>query len=120
LAYCQSRQIDEQGRQIAPDYLAYTADISDTKWRRAYIRPGLDEITDTLVVKNTIPNVSAVLMRRPDLSGIEQQLLALRNTGDWLLYIHLLEQGSIAFVPEALNFHRRHSGASRSGTAAST
>jgi glycosyltransferase involved in cell wall biosynthesis/SAM-dependent methyltransferase len=110
LAYCQSRQIDEQGREIAPDYLAYTADISDTKWRRAYIRPGLDEITDTLVVKNTIPNVSAVLMRRPDLSGIEQQLLALRNTGDWLLYIHLLEQGSIAFVPDALNFHRRHSG----------
>ena len=109
LAYCQSRQIDEHGREIAPDYLAYTAEISDTKWRRAYIRHGIDEIADTLVVKNTIPNVSAVLMRRPDLSGIEQQLLALRNTGDWLLYIHLLEQGSIAFVSEALNFHRRHS-----------
>ncbi len=109
LAYCQSRPIDEQGREIAPDYLAHTADISDTKWRRAYVRPGLDEITDTLVVKNTIPNVSAVLMRPPDLSGIEQQLLGLRNTGDWLVYVHILEQGSIAFVAEALNFHRRHS-----------
>ena len=33
LAYCQSRQIDEEGRELAPDYLAYTADISETKWR---------------------------------------------------------------------------------------
>src|SRR5262249_51784590 len=55
-----------------------------------------------------IPNVSAVLMRRADLSGIEQRLVALKNAGDWLLYTHLLERGDIAFVPEALNFHRRH------------
>lgn len=110
LAYSQSRQIDGEGNEIAPDYLAYTSDISVTKWCQPYVRPGLDEICDTLVVKNTIPNVSAVLMRRPDLSSIEQQLIGLRNTGDWLLYVHLLEKGSIAFVPESLNFHRRHRG----------
>jgi hypothetical protein len=34
---------------------------------------------DTLVIKNTIPNVSAVLMRRTDLSGIERRLVALKN-----------------------------------------
>ncbi len=73
LAYCQSRQIDEEGREIAPDYLAYTADISETKWSEDYVRPGLDEIRDTLVVKNTIPNVSAVVMRKSDFSGIEAQ-----------------------------------------------
>jgi hypothetical protein len=61
------------------------------------------------VIKNTIPNVSAVLMRRMDLSDIERRLVALKNAGDWLLYTHLLEKGDIAFVPEALNFHRRHS-----------
>jgi hypothetical protein len=109
LAYCQSRQIDEQGREIAPDYLAYTADISETKWREDYVRRGLDEIRDTLVVKNTIPNVSAVVMRRVDLSGIEQRLVGLRNAGDWLTYVHVLTHGDIAFVAEPLNAHRRHS-----------
>ena len=59
-------------------------------------------------MKNTIPNVSAVLMRRTDVSGIEHKLVTLRNAGDWLLYVHLLEQGSIAFVSDALNSHRRH------------
>ena len=108
LAYCQSRQIDEDGRELAPDYLAYTAEISETKWRARYVRAGVDEIRDTLVVKNTIPNVSAVLMRRTDLSTIEHKLVALRNAGDWLLYTHLLERGHIAFVPEVLNSHRRH------------
>jgi glycosyltransferase involved in cell wall biosynthesis/SAM-dependent methyltransferase len=108
LAYCQSKQIDEAGRELSPDYLEYTAEISETKWRDGYDRPGVDEIRDTLVIKNTIPNVSAVLMRRVDLSGIEQRLVGLKNAGDWLLYTHLLEGGNIAFVPEALNFHRRH------------
>jgi glycosyltransferase involved in cell wall biosynthesis/SAM-dependent methyltransferase len=108
LAYCQSKQIDEAGRELAPDYLDYTAEVSQTKWRDSYERSGVDEIRDTLVIKNTIPNVSAVLMRRTDLSGIERRLVALKNAGDWLLYTHLLEKGDIAFVPDALNFHRRH------------
>ena len=47
-------------------------------------------------------------MRRPDYSRIEDKLVSLRNAGDWLLYVHLLERGKIAFVPDALNDHRRH------------
>jgi glycosyltransferase involved in cell wall biosynthesis/SAM-dependent methyltransferase len=110
LAYCQSTQIDGEGRELAPDYLAWTADVSATKWRAAYVRRGVDEITDTLVIKNTIPNVSGVLMRRPDVSAIESRLVTLKNAGDWLVYVHVLEQGDVAFVPAALNHHRRHQG----------
>ncbi|MGE3509529.1 MAG: glycoside hydrolase family 99-like domain-containing protein [Vicinamibacterales bacterium] len=110
LAYCQSTQIGGDGRQIAPDYLAWTADIDPDRWRHPYVRDGRDEIRDTLVVKNTIPNVSGVLMRRRDLSGIADALVTLKNAGDWLVYLHLLESGSIAFVPAALNHHRRHGG----------
>lgn len=110
LAYSQSRQIDDSGLDLAPDYLSYTAEISGNKWRESYVRPGLDEIRDSLAVKNTIPNVSAVLMRKVDFSTIEHKLLTLKHTGDWLVYLHVLEHGSIAFVPEALNSHRRHAG----------
>jgi hypothetical protein len=108
LAYCQSRQIDDEGQELAPDYLAWTEDLSTTKWRHGYVRSGLDEICDTLIVKNTIPNVSAVLMRKPDLSDIETKLVDLRNAGDWLVYVHLLQSGEIAYVPTSLNYHRRH------------
>ncbi len=110
LAYSQSRQIDEQGQELAPDYLQWTADVDAGKWHRAYVRRGIDEIRDSLAVKNTIPNVSAVLMRKPDLSEITPQLLSLKNAGDWLVYVHLLETGDVAFFPAALNYHRRHDG----------
>ena len=92
LAYCQSKQVDDAGREIAPDYLGWTEDVDRTKWRDAYVRRGVDEIRDSLAVKNTIPNVSAVLMRKPNLAEIENELLSLRNAGDWLVYVHLLEQ----------------------------
>ena len=36
-------------------------------------------------------------MRKPDLSEIEAQLVTLRNAGDWLVYVHLLERGDVAF-----------------------
>jgi glycosyltransferase involved in cell wall biosynthesis/SAM-dependent methyltransferase len=108
LAYTQSTQVDDQGREIAPDYLGWTDDVHRTKWRQPYVRPGVEEIRDSLIIKNTIPNVSAVLMRKPNLAPIEAELLALRNAGDWLVYIHLLERGDLAFIPESLNYHRRH------------
>jgi hypothetical protein len=110
LAYCQSRMIDGDGQQMAPDYRQYTSDISLTKWQQDYVRRGVDEIRDTLVVKNTIPNVSAVVMRNTDVTAIQDKLLGLKNAGDWLLYVHMLGSGSLAFVSDALNAHRRHAG----------
>ena len=110
LAYCQSKQIDAMGREIGSDYLAWTGDVDATKWLQAYVRRGIDEVRDSLAVKNTIPNVSAVLMRKPDLSEIASELFTLRNAGDWLVYVHLLERGDLAYFPQPLNYHRRHGG----------
>jgi len=108
LAYSQSRQIDETGRVLAENYLDYTRDISATKWLRPYVRSGIDEIRDTLAIKNTIPNASAVLMRRPDPRKLEVVHSGLRVAGDWLTYVQVLCKGKIAYFPEALNSHRRH------------
>lgn len=108
LAYCQSRQIDGEGRMTAPDYLEYTHDIDPEKWRVDYVREGAQEIREAMGVKNTIPNASAVLMRRPTLQGIAPMLTQLRNAGDWFVYLELLQDGRIAYSPLALNAHRRH------------
>lgn len=110
LAYSQSRKIDQDGNVTRDNYLDYTNDLNNTKWLSPYQRAGDDEIKDTLAIKNTIPNASGVLMRKPDLSGIRDQLLLLRNAGDWLSYAHILESGSIYFTPKTLNSHRVHIG----------
>jgi glycosyltransferase involved in cell wall biosynthesis len=113
LAYTQSRQIDEDGRILAEDYLDYVADIDASLWKSDYSRPGIVEIAEALSVKNTIPNVSAVLFRRADLARVLQEhgeaLYSYKNAGDWYCYLHLLTSGSVTFIAASLNNHRRHS-----------
>ena len=72
----------------------------------------LEEIREALAVKNTIPNVSAVVFRREPLlrvlRGQLERIRGYRIAGDWVTYAELLKDGSIAFSPRALNDHRRH------------
>ncbi len=114
MSYCQSRQIDAEGRVLADDYHVYTDEVSATHWRQSYRNEGEDEIRRYLAVKNTIPNVSAVVFRRSALQKALTEalpsMLAYRIAGDWLAYVTVLSCGSIAFDPRSLNLHRRHSG----------
>jgi glycosyltransferase involved in cell wall biosynthesis/GT2 family glycosyltransferase len=113
MAYCQSKQIDGDGNVLANSYLEYTNDISREHWLRAYRRPGIDEIRECLGIKNTIPHVRPTLIRRDALVNALHRdfdtIRSFRIAGDWVAYVAVLEQGDIAFVPESLNLHRRHS-----------
>jgi hypothetical protein len=44
------------------------------------------------------------------------EIASYRIAGDWVTYLRLLEGGRLAFVPEALNLHRRHAGGVTLGT----
>ena len=72
-------------------------------------------------MKNTIPNASGVVFRRSVLHDVLDQhgneIISYRNAGDWVAYLRLLERGSIAFTPKALNDHRRHAGSVTIGNA---
>lgn len=112
ISYAQSRAIDDRGRVTMPDYLPYVADLDDQRWRTSYVADGLDEIRAGMYVKNTIPNVSAVTFRKAELLDVlqesHQDIISLRNAGDWLVYLRVLERGSIAFTATPLSSHRRH------------
>jgi hypothetical protein len=58
--------------------------------------------------KNTIPNASAVVFRRPERLDFSGELEKLRFAGDWLFYALLIKSGKISFLPEVLNVYRRH------------
>lgn len=111
LAYCQSQQIDENSTVLANDYLDYTRDVSD-KWKYDHLADGLEEIGYALSIKNTIPNVSAVVFRRTALlaalESIGEQIFDYRVAGDWLVYLHVLRQGKVFYCSQSLNQHRRH------------
>jgi len=112
LSYAQSRQMAQDGRILADTYLDYVADISPARWKADYIRPGTAEIAEGLSVKNTIPNVSAVVFRRAALVRTMREhideILSYRVAGDWCVYAHLLTRGGCAYTATPLNSHRRH------------
>ena len=112
LAYSQSQQVGAEGNMIACDYLGYVSDVESEFWRADYRRDGETEIAEANVVKNIIPNVSAVLFRRTVLAdvlkGFFEELCDFRNAADWLCYVRVLQRGAVAFRAEALNYHRRH------------
>ncbi len=109
LAYAQSQIINEHSQKINYRYTEYTSDLSEDKWLHAYTLEGREEIVAGLGIKNTIPNASAVVMRKSALQGIEKELSQYQISGDWLTYVYILRNGKISFCPQILNYHRRHS-----------
>lgn len=111
MAFCQSRQIDSKGHVLANDYLAYTGDISD-RWKNDHFADGLQEIQESLAIKNVIPNVSGVVFDRRALlnamDAVGGKLFEYRVAGDWLVYLHVLAQGQLFYSAKSLNAHRRH------------
>jgi hypothetical protein len=112
LAYAQSCRIDGDGRLLAPDYLGWTDDIDPARWRAPYTVQGHVEIARALAVKNTIPNVSAVLFRRDALEAVLEDhidlIAGLEVAGDWATYLHLACLGRIHYQPQVANRHRYH------------
>ncbi|RQS10046.1 glycosyltransferase [Burkholderia sp. Bp8998] len=112
LSYCESKQMAETGEIICEHYRDYVADISAAKWTKAYIDDGEREISEALAVKNTIPNVSAVVFRRGILKDVLERhfedIRQFRVAGDWMVYLRVMDRGRVAFVPESHNLHRRH------------
>jgi hypothetical protein len=119
MSYTESVQMSADGEVLAEHYRDYLADLEPERWLRAYARSGLDEITEVMSVKNSIPNVSAVLFKRDKLHASLKQhieeVASYQFAGDWALYVRLLEHGNIAFNPAPLNYHRRHSNSVTAG-----
>jgi len=117
LAYCDSQAIGAEGEILSQSYRFYTDSLSETKWLTAYVNRGDQEIAEALAIKNTIPNVSAVLFRREALAGCIASLKGFRYCGDWWAYVECLRRGDIGFCPQVLNSHRRQasSGVTQAG-----
>ncbi|MFC1666047.1 glycosyltransferase, partial [Pseudomonadota bacterium] len=108
LVYSQSYAIDDNDT-ILFSYKNYTNEISRDRWGNSYKVHSNDEVNTGLGTKNTIPNASAVLFRRFDIGKWESEWSTRELAGDWAFYLHAICDGKIAYNPEHLNYHRRHS-----------
>jgi len=114
LAYCQSWSVDETGDVVGSNE-AYTHDLS-CRWLADHENVGRDECRRWLCIKNTIPNASAVVLRREVLEKTGLADASMRLCGDWDLWARVLLHSDVGFIAEPLNYFRTHSRATRSST----
>jgi hypothetical protein len=106
LAYTQSWEIDGSGKIIRSLKIA-TDDLDKERWKTDFINNGKDECC-YLLVKNTIPNASSVMIRREKFEEAGRFDEQLKLVSDWMLWAKILLTSDIAFIAEPLNYFRIH------------
>jgi glycosyltransferase involved in cell wall biosynthesis len=116
LGFTDSRSIDGAGAPVWSSYGAYYAESAGPD---ALSRDGVFHASGFarrfLAERNLILNAGSVLWRREALLGAldrcEADLASYRMAGDWRVYLEALtegDSGSVVYVSEPLNVHRRH------------
>jgi glycosyltransferase involved in cell wall biosynthesis/SAM-dependent methyltransferase len=113
LSYCSVKFVDENGRPHSFTYRQHLSPHIDTsKWSHDYLEASHREVETALAIKNTIPNVSGAVMRTPSAdSGLlgDESWLSMKICGDWVLYLHLIAAGKVAYCARTTNYFRIHS-----------
>ncbi|MEQ3670372.1 glycosyltransferase [Pseudophaeobacter sp.] len=109
LVSCMSVPVRSDGSVIGDYAELYLDRINPGRWNGDFTATDHEEANAGLGIANTIPNASAVLMRRfaPDPAFVET-VTAMRLCGDWYFYIRAMKGGLVGFAAAPLNYHRRH------------
>lgn len=110
LAYSRTVFMDGPGDREIWSINEYLHDIDPQRWNHPIVETGAAIVRDAFAVKNIIPNVSSALMRAPQALEVlsDPQWREMRTCGDWVLYLHLLRGGMLAYSPLACNYYRIH------------
>ena len=118
LAYAKSVFIGEDDQPIAFAFDDYLSELNPEKWLTDYVESAHNEVINFIGKKNTIPNVSSVLFRKPQNCPLfsDKNWLNMKICGDWVFYLYLLRGAKIAFTNRTLNYYRFHTANSSTGT----
>ena len=112
IATSNSKLVNEKNEILSLSNSVFEGIKNIHRFKSSYVNDGLVEIYEAIGTYNSIPNVSACLFRRKDLllalDTLGDTLFDFKYAGDWLVYVQLLTQGSIAYNPNSLNYFRQH------------
>jgi len=115
LAFCKSWNIDEWDNILAC-WEEWIAEGNSERWRDDFIAEGKEECRRQLIVGTTIPNASAVLIRRNVYEKAGYADESMKVAGDWLMWAKMLMISDVAFVAKPLNYFRTHPSTNRRKT----
>ena len=102
LAYSHSALIDASDNYLGE----WIFNFSD--FNTSFKINGIEFIQKYLLYTNVIPNASAVVFLRESYLSVGQAIPALKNNGDWHLWLKILTTGKVYFTTNLLNHFRHH------------
>lgn len=113
LGFCDSWQINGDGKRLAESYKEYVSQEVPGAFNQSFEMSGPKFLEKYLGVKNVILNVSGVIFHRKTLieamNRLGDELKEWRVAGDWRIYVDLCAAGgSVVYHAAPLNGHRRH------------
>ncbi|WP_255120012.1 glycosyltransferase [Synechococcus sp. Cruz CV-v-12] len=111
--------VDQQEHPLQAGFAHHIKDLASAyRWDCSYVETAHKEVASALGIKNTIPNASAAVFRRPTVLKLleEEEWLSMKVAGDWVFYLHLIRGGKIAYCHEALSYFRRYQGSAAEAT----
>jgi glycosyltransferase involved in cell wall biosynthesis len=115
ISYCRSWNANDHDHVFG--MVLHADRLDPVRWTQDYVVPGHVENGHYLKYRNTIPNASAVVFKKP--LYIDSILdTDMKFCGDWLFWRNLLNQrgSKIAYTSRPLNFFRMHSQTTRALT----
>jgi glycosyltransferase involved in cell wall biosynthesis len=114
IAYTQSNDVDVDGNIISCR-TSWTSNFSPNIWESNFVMDGDQFLKRYLLVKNVIPNASAVIFKKSLITEhtFSDTLLDMRLCGDWLFWMKLSLKSDVAFSGENLNSFRSHAKTTR-------
>ncbi|RYU60860.1 glycosyltransferase [Methylolobus aquaticus] len=110
LAYCRNIFVNAEGEPLPFSFETYLAEIDENRWSHSYVQTAHREVSESLGIKNSIPNVSSVVFRKPSHLPLleEHDWASMKLCGDWIFYLNLIRGGKVAFTSETNSYYRFH------------
>lgn len=106
LVFCDSTIINEDEKVLEKWNFG---NIQEKDIRDSYILKGREFCFNYLIIKNVIPNASAVVFKKDIvLKNLEWVDSKYKNCGDWKLWLNISLNADIGYLPEYLNYFRKH------------
>ena len=105
LVYCRSLSVNSKSEVI--DSLFWPDGLDFSKWKSDYTNSGMDEIMESMVYRNTIPNASSCIFKQKNFI-FPDFLSELKYSGDWYFWVYILQNCKLAYVAKPLNYFRLH------------
>jgi len=119
ICYSQSMMMDEAGREIGI-YNFIKPELGPDRWRADYTNRGVEEVSRFLIRQNTVPNASAVLVRRDVFLDGSEGSESMRLMGDWWTWARVMMKSDVHFLSAPLNRFRIHTSSVRASTRKAT